>query len=604
MPTQVQFRRGTTTQNNAFTGAVGELSVDSTLNTLRVHDGSTAGGFALVNLTATQTLTNKTLTSPTFTTPVLGTPSSGTLTSCSGLPISTGISGLGTGVATALAVNTGSAGAVVLFNGALGTPSSATLTNATGLPVSGITASTSDAIGVGSIELGHATDTTIARSAAGVVTIEGVEIVTLSRTQTLTNKTLTSPTLTTPVLGTPSSGTLTSCTGLPVSTGISGLGTGVATFLATPSSANFAAAITDETGTGTVVFSASPTFTGTISAANLTLSGDLTINGTTTNINTTNLVVEDKNIILGDVTTPSNTTADGGGITLKGATDKTLNWVESTTAWTSSEDFNLVTGKVYEINGTSVLSATTLGSAVVTSSLTTVGTIGTGVWQGTVVAGQYGGTGVNNSGKTITIGGNFTTSGAHATTLTTTDTTGVTLPTTGTLATLAGSETFTNKTLTSPIISTISNTGTLTLPTSTDTLVGRATTDTLTNKSLTSPTFTGTVNSNSIVYETTFSQASITTQTAVHSFAISTYRSAEYMFQITNGTFYKLAKVLVVHDGTTVTASTNYSTDVEVAAGTLNTTYTFDINSGNLRLLVTAASGSATVKGSVKMIVV
>ena len=64
-----------------------------------------------------------------------------------------------------------------------------------------------------------------------------------------------------------------------------------------------------------------------------------------------------------------------------------------------------------------------------------------------LVLGQYGGTGVNNSGKTITLGGNLTTSGAHATTLTTTGTTGVTLPTTGTLATLAGTETFTNKSI-------------------------------------------------------------------------------------------------------------------------------------------------------------
>ncbi|NDF99103.1 MAG: hypothetical protein EB101_09305, partial [Chitinophagia bacterium] len=111
-------------------------------------------------------------------------------------------------------------------------------------------------------------------------------------------------------------------------------------------------------------------------AGNLTVTGDLTINGTTTNINTTNLVVEDKNVILGDVTTPTNTTADGGGITLKGTTDKTLNWVNATNAWTSSEDFNLVSGKVYEINGTSVLSATSIGSGVTGSSLTSVGTIG------------------------------------------------------------------------------------------------------------------------------------------------------------------------------------------------------------------------------------
>lgn len=66
----------------------------------------------------------------------LGTPASGTLSSCSGLPISTGVSGLGTGVATALAVNVGSAGAFVAFNGALGTPSSGTLTSCTGLPLS------------------------------------------------------------------------------------------------------------------------------------------------------------------------------------------------------------------------------------------------------------------------------------------------------------------------------------------------------------------------------------------------------------------------------------------------------------------------------------
>jgi hypothetical protein len=74
-------------------------------------------------------------TSPIFTTPNLGTPSAATLTNASGLPISTGVSGLGTNVATALGTNVGSAGAVVVNGGALGTPSSGTLTSATGLPL-------------------------------------------------------------------------------------------------------------------------------------------------------------------------------------------------------------------------------------------------------------------------------------------------------------------------------------------------------------------------------------------------------------------------------------------------------------------------------------
>lgn len=98
--------------------------------------------------------------------------------------------------------------------------------------------------------------------------------------------------------------------------------------------------------------------------------------------------------------------------------------------------------------------------------------------------------------------GAFSTVGAYSTTLTMTNTTTLTLPTIGTLATLAGVETFTNKTLTSPIFSTISNSGTLTLPTTTDTLVGRATTDTLTNKTLTAPVIATISNSGTITLPT------------------------------------------------------------------------------------------------------
>ena len=82
-------------------------------------------------------------------------------------------------------------------------------------------------------------------------------VVTTDGTQTLTNKTLVAP-----VLGTPASGTLTNCTGLPVSTGLAGAGSGVLTFLATPSSANLRSALTDETGTGAAVFATAPTIAG------------------------------------------------------------------------------------------------------------------------------------------------------------------------------------------------------------------------------------------------------------------------------------------------------------------------------------------------------
>lgn len=106
---------------------------------------------------------------------------------------------------------------------------------------------------------------------------------------------------------------------------------------------------------------------------------------------------------------------------------------------------------------TSLLTMTSTGTpswvSLASTGITGVGTIATGVWQGTVIGPTYGGTGVNNGTKTITLGGNFTHTGAHTLELTTTGITSVTLPTTGTLATLAGTETFTNKTLTSPTIS-------------------------------------------------------------------------------------------------------------------------------------------------------
>jgi len=179
---------------------------------------------------------------------------------------------------------------------------------------------------------------------------------------------------------------------------------------------------------------ADPTFTGTISAASLTLSGDLTVNGTTTNLNSTNLVIEDKNIVLGDTGTPTDTTADGGGITLKGATDKTFNWVDATDAWTSSEHINLASGKTLKYNGTDLVasqsgnsgkflttdgtssswatvsgySAPTLGSTSIASgaTVTTVTglTLSGAILTGTLTAGE----GVGTSGQVLSSTGSGT----------------------------------------------------------------------------------------------------------------------------------------------------------------------------------------------------
>lgn len=163
----------------ADTITVGSTVINSGATTRILYDNAGVVGEYTISGTGTVVAM---ATSPSFTTPALGTPTAGVLTSCTGLPISTGVAGLGTGIATALAVNIGSAGAPVLLNGALGTPSSGTLTSCTGLPVS---------TGISGFGTGVATALAINVGSAGaVVLFNGA-------------------------LGTPSTGTLTNCTGLP-----------------------------------------------------------------------------------------------------------------------------------------------------------------------------------------------------------------------------------------------------------------------------------------------------------------------------------------------------------------------------------------------------
>ena len=160
--------------------------------------------------------------------------------------------------------------------------------------------------------------------------------------------------------------------------------------------------------TGAQTISGNKTFTGgfDISSAtvsgftctqNLVVSGNLTVNGTTTTVNSTVVSLDDKNLELGSTSSPSDSAASGGGITLKGSTDKTFNWIDATDSWTSSENLELAASKVFRIDGVSVISKSGLGATVVASSLTSVGTLTSGVWNATDIAVAHGGTGASTA---------------------------------------------------------------------------------------------------------------------------------------------------------------------------------------------------------------
>ena len=317
--------------------SLGSNTVTSTLAQLNtaVTDADVA------SLAGTETLTNKTLTSPTVSglyisdasIVIEGATANGFETTLSftdptaartiTFPDSDGTVALAGDVATSLSgyVETADIGAAI--GGVAGLDGSRNLL----VPGTKIIFEGSDVDNVHEVELvviNPAADVTITfPDASGTVAI-------LDATQTFTNKTLTSPKINEDVAVT-----------------------------ATATELNYVDGVTSaiQTQMDAKAPLASPALTGTATAVNLTISGNLTVDGTTTNINSTNLVVEDKNVVLGDTATPTDTTADGGGITLKGATDKTFNWVDATDAWTSSEHINLASGKTLKYNGTDLVAA-------------------------------------------------------------------------------------------------------------------------------------------------------------------------------------------------------------------------------------------------------
>ena len=266
--------------------------------------------------------------------------------------------------------------------------------------------------GVTTIDFGS-TGLTPNTATSGAVTVAGTLAIANGGTGTTST---TFANLTTNVTGT-----------LPVAnggTGITSLGAGIATFLGTPSSANLAAAVTDETGSGSLVFATSPTLVtpalGTPSSVTLTSATGLPLTTGVTGI---------LPIANGGTATATPALVQGTGVTITGTwPNQTIN-ATGTGGTVTSVDVS---------GGTTGL--TTSGGPISTSgTITLAGTL----------APANGGTGVsNNAAMTVTGSGNF------AYTRTLTGATNVTFPTTGTLSTLAGSETLTNKTLTSPTLTT------------------------------------------------------------------------------------------------------------------------------------------------------
>lgn len=273
-----------------------QRTITGTANEITIANGSGAAGNPTASLPAALTFTGKTVTGGTFAGPALTTPTLGVASATS---LALGGAAIGGNVMAAtgtsllsgtVAVATQSATAFAVGNGGATNPAfvvdSSAVSGVTGIKVTTFAAGSGSAITT--VSSGANENMAINAKGSGQLSIANVSTgpvaigqsliyggVTLTNAVTGTGSMVlsTSPTLVTPALGTPSAIVLTSATGLPITTGVSGLAAGIATFLGTPSSANLLAALTTKTGTGSAVFGTSPQITtpdivGTIAAGN------------------------------------------------------------------------------------------------------------------------------------------------------------------------------------------------------------------------------------------------------------------------------------------------------------------------------------------------